>query len=244
MAHLDDSDLITYELHADAAPVRAEKEQHLRVCADCQKALADIRRFNDLLKSAEMWRAVDELTGADELRQSLGDVAARLADEDAEATALLEPILRAPGEFIWADVGHKYRGNAPAGVVRVLCQAARELFERDPMHARTLAEHATLVAEAIPDDAYPSVTLAELRGTAWKECANALRYLGLFDAAHDALSRAERAFRRLPDPALHLAIVRYIRAGVLYKSEHFDEAVSLARSAAAEFAALGQTTRY
>ena len=170
MQHLDDGDLITYLLKADSPAVSAEKQQHLHDCTACQKALAEVQEFNRQLADALMWRDADELTVADPLRQSLSEWAARLTEEDAEALTLLHPILRAPGEFIWADIGHKYRGAAPAGIVRVLCQTAREFFERDPLHARTLAEHATLVAEAIADDAYPAVIVTELRGGAWKEC--------------------------------------------------------------------------
>ncbi|MBV9494568.1 MAG: hypothetical protein JOZ54_10000 [Acidobacteria bacterium] len=244
MQHLDDSDFITYLLKADSEAVFEDKRRHLRNCVECQKALADVEDFNRHLRDAVMWRAADDLSNADSLRQSLSEWAARLAEEDAKASALLGLILRSPGEFIWADVGNKYRGDAQAGVVRILCQTAREFFERDPLHARTLAEHATLVAEAIADDVYPAVITAELRGMAWKECANAFRYLGLFDAANDALNRAERAYRRLPDSSLPLAITGFIRASVFYKSERFEEAAALASTAATEFSRLRQTTRY
>jgi tetratricopeptide (TPR) repeat protein len=241
--HPDPDEITAYALDPDRVADRAAFEAHIEDCAQCAGVLADYRLLNDALRKRETWAAADALLGEDSARDSIAEAAAVAAAEDAEAAELLQPILAAPGQYLWADLVRDPRYHT-AGVVRLLCREARELFEREPLDAAERAYDAALIAESIPDDRYPIIVIEELRGTAWKEYANACRYLGRFREAHDALDRAEAAYRRLPEPDLLLCNVRYVRATVLQKSERWEEAAAMARECARQYAGLGQTMRY
>jgi tetratricopeptide (TPR) repeat protein len=79
---------------------------------------------------------------------------------------------------------------------------------------------------------------------AWKEYANACRYLGRFDTALDAINRAERAYRRLLSNEIELAIMDYVRGTVLWKKERFEEALACARKSSEAFSAFRDRDRW
>lgn len=241
--HVTADQLIDYAVEPDRVVDRAVIEEHLRHCAECAALLADVRNIDAALAQSDLWVMVEELGDGPEGGSSAEDFAAWMAAEDVEAAELLAPMLAAPGEFVWANVSANPRFHT-AGVVRLLCKTAKSFCERKPLIARALAEQAILIAESIGSEIYPGGTVDELRGTAWKDLANALRFLGSYPEALGALDRAERAFRRVPASDLHQAIVHFVRATVLMKAERLDEAEPLARSSAAAFASLGQSSRY
>ncbi|HKO57513.1 MAG TPA: tetratricopeptide repeat protein [Thermoanaerobaculia bacterium] len=243
MQHVTAEQLIDYAVEPERVVDRGVIEEHLRHCADCASLLADVRNIDAALAHPDLWKMADELADSAEGGSPAEDFATWMAAEDVEAAQLLAPMLAAPGEFVWANVSANPRFHT-AGVARLLCKTAKSFCERKPLIARTLAEQAILIAESIRDETYPGGTVDELRGTAWKDLANALRFLGNYQEALDALDRADRAFRRVPASVLHQAIVQFVRATVLMKSERLDEAEPLARSSAATFASLGQSTRY
>jgi tetratricopeptide (TPR) repeat protein len=130
------------------------------------------------------------------------------------------------------------------GAVRVLSEAANAACERNPLHARNLAEAALAVAEQLSSDDYPRDTLHSLRGLAWKECANALRFLAEYPAALDALDRADREFSRLGSQAFEFGNLAYIRASVLMYMDRLSEATIQAGESARIFATFGDTERW
>jgi AraC-like DNA-binding protein len=95
-----------------------------------------------------------------------------------------------------------------------------------------LAQAAQAIAEALPDDYYPSAIIYELRGRAWKEYATACRDLGRYQSGLDALDRAENAYRNLPDSEPGLAAIGLSRAIFLWNLHRYAEALPCARSAA------------
>jgi tetratricopeptide (TPR) repeat protein len=80
-----------------------------------------------------------------------------------------------------------------------------------------------------------------MRGLAWKECANALRFLAEYPAALDAVDRAEREFSRHGPGAYELAGLAYIRAVVFTYMDRLDEATQQAQESARICAAYGDT---
>jgi tetratricopeptide (TPR) repeat protein len=127
--------------------------------------------------------------------------------------------------------------------VRRLNTHAHEVCESEPLDALIFAEAAVTIAELLPEDTYPAKAVFELRGTAWKECANAQMVLGQFPDALESLNRAERAYRKLASPALGLSIVALVRAGVLYEQQKLDEAAAQAEAAEVGFANIGDDQR-
>jgi tetratricopeptide (TPR) repeat protein len=210
-----------------------ELEAHLGACASCRETVASIRAFDESLASEELWHFADELLEGG-LQQPLSELAERIESEDTAAERLLRPHLVSPFRFLWSNIHQKKRYRT-GGAVRVLARESAAVREEDPLHALNLADAAIAIAEALPDDHYPARGINHLRGLAWKERANACRYLGRFDGALDALDHAERAYRRLLQHDVELAIVQYVRATVLWKRQQLNEALALARESAAAF---------
>jgi tetratricopeptide (TPR) repeat protein len=231
--HIPDEILTQYADDPQSVPDREAIESHLAVCAACWTRLDDLRTLGSAMADGETWWAVDQIAGDKGLR-ALREFTARLDAEDAEAARMLEPLLDSQYRFTYANIIRKPRFRT-GGVVRLLSRTARSQFLREPLFALVLADVASAIAASLPDDYYPSAAVNDLRGNAWKEYATACRYLGRLQEGFDALDRAERAYRRLPDPVMQLARVALARATMLFEQQRYDEALPLARTAATQF---------
>jgi tetratricopeptide (TPR) repeat protein len=240
--HVDDADLIDYSDDPARLRNRAEVEEHLQLCADCRRQVDDYRLLAVALRDEETWWYADEAS-VDRGPGVVRDFEQRLAAEDAFAERALRPLVASKYVFMYANIARKKQFRT-GGMVRLLCRAAYDEVVRDPVFAQALAEAATLIAEALPDDLYPLQAVNDLRGAAWKEYSTACRYLGDFDRALDALDRAERAYRRLLFGAPGIAVVNLARGGVLWKQQRYPEALARAREAAEAFASQGNERRY
>ena len=240
MAHIPESELAIFAFSPDAvaAERRAEIEAHLGGCGSCRTTADFFAVTEDDLMDVDVW----EPTAGSATRDALFEYAARIANEDAEADALLAPLLANPGKAAWTNLAAQRRFLS-GGVVRRLNGAAHEIYADRPLDALTFADAAISVAEALADDLYPANAIYEIRGTAWKERANALMLLGDFAEAHASVTRAERAYQRLPFPGLGLACVELVRAAVLYQQQRLEEAAVTAKRAEIAFAHLGEDQR-
>lgn len=166
-----------------------------------------------------------------------------LAREDAEAREQLEPFLGSPAAFRRANVAAIPTMHT-AGAVRRLCAESRRLRERQPMHALVVADAAIAIVDQLSPARYPSAAVAELRGDAWYERANVLRYLGRYAEALDALDLAARAYERSPVAAFPGATVDYLRAVLFVELDRYDDARRLARKSARVFRQFGESERF
>lgn len=240
MDHPADDLLTSYVLDPLLVPDRAALEAHLEACTECRARLAEARAFESLLQDDASWPEEEATPLGMELRAS----AAARAEEDEEAAALLDRVLDGPpASFVWENLQEKPKYYT-AGVVRRLIAAAAGAWYSAPLHALNLAETAIAIAGMLPTERYSDVEIASLRGTAWKWRANALRLLGRYPLAFEALDRAERIYATLPRPELDLASVRFIRATVFYEQEAYERAAALAAQASDEFSHLGQVEMY
>ena len=243
MSHIPEGELALYAAHPEAIAEgrRGEVEAHLAACAECQEAHDFFAIRDDIgedLAEADTWEPI--LGSA--TRDSLMEYGARVAEEDRDAEIVLKPFLDNPINTAWTTLLAKRRYRT-GGVVRKLCAAAHGIHDNKPRIALTFADAAISVAEALPDDLYPARAVYRLRGTAWKERANAQLLLGEFPQAHESLDHAERAYSRTPHNGLGLSIVALVRAGVLKEQERFDEAMVLAERAERGFGHAGDEKR-
>jgi tetratricopeptide (TPR) repeat protein len=240
MTHCSDDDLAWHSLKP-----RLEIAAHLDECAECSARYEAVLQFDAALSAGDTWTYRRNLRSSeDRARGHLREIAARLGNETAEAERSLGPLIANPLPFIWKDVSRK-RGFRTAGAVRVLCAAANDACERDPLHALNLADAALSIATSFNEaEHYLGVKVHQLSGHAWKERANALRYLGRFPGALDALDQAKRAYERADANPFDLAVLLYTRGIVLYRSARASEAEQCADEAAAIFAATGDRVRY
>lgn len=240
MDHIPEGELAIFAFSPDAvsAQRREEIQRHIAACAGCRATSDFFAVAEDDLADIDVW----EPSVGSATRDALFAYAARIAAEDREADELLKPLFENPGKAAWQNITTQKR-FLTGGVVRRLCTHAHNVFENDPLDALTFADAAISVAEALPEDTYPANAVYELRGTAWKERANALRLLGDFGEALPSLARAERAYRHLVSPGLGLSSVAYVRATVLYEQQRLEEAAVMAEQAERGFAHLGDEER-
>ncbi|MEA2343207.1 MAG: hypothetical protein QOF63_1376 [Thermoanaerobaculia bacterium] len=241
MNHIDDDVLADYVL-SEGRDDRtfAGVASHLRECEQCQIRFRGTVAFFEALTTQEVWQAADGALGVIDEERSVLEFAARCQREYLDACAALGALLDDPVAFV-RERFERHPEYTTAGAVRVLSEAANAACERNPLHARNLAEAAVVIAETLSTDDYPQDMVHSLRGLAWKECANALRFLAEYPAALDAVDRAEHEFSRHGPGAYELGNLAYVRASVLMYMDRLTEATKQAVESAKICAAYGDT---
>ena len=239
--HYDEATLADYLDAPDSFADRDGLERHLAACRRCRELLDELKELEAALQSGELWNAAEALTR--DTPESISALAAALRREEELAAQRLARIVDSPIMFRRANLAARAELHN-AGAVRFLCTQSRALREKQPMHALTLADAAVALSDRLPGERYPATMIADLRGGAWLERANALRYLGRFAEALDALDIAENAYARTPVATFSLALVQYLRSVIFFETERLDEATRLARGAARVFRQFGEDERF
>jgi tetratricopeptide (TPR) repeat protein len=169
------------------------------------------------------------------------ETAKRLKDERAGAGVVLEVVDATPAEQ-WPALATDERFQTSAALERLGDEVRRRL-DRNPREALALAELATTIADALPKTTYPAVTLAQIRAMAWKDRANALRFLGRYEETFKAIAHAEEVLEKHVALGLDRAVVDLVNALTLVDTGRFDEARALAMTCGGVFLAHGDLTR-
>ena len=230
MKHYDEEALSRYALDRSLTPDGDAIASHLAECETCRRHFTDFADIDDAMRDPRTWASVDALRGhAGRFQEALA-VKERIDDEDAAAARLISPLLRSPLRFRNAAIARNPKAQT-AGVVRYLCAAANERHEKRPEFSLELTLCAYDVALSLGPAASASKRFC--MALSLRERANALRYLGRFTEALQALDSAEELFDEAPAADPHdIAIVQLIRATVFVESEHLEEAHLLSRKAA------------
>lgn len=157
--------------------------------------------------------------------EEFASTARRLQREREASAELVDRALRETPRGEWMSLATR-RELQTSGVVERLSASADDL-ERDPRKALAVAELASALADAIDDDAYPHIVIAQIRAHAWKDRGRALCYLARYDEALGALDVALRHLEPFGTLAHDRAIVGFVRAIVLQHVRRFDEAHAL-----------------
>ena len=201
----------------------------------------DEEMLEEALRDPETWASVDALISRPSRFKEALALKTRIDREDAAAARLLSPLLDSPLRFRNAAIARNPKAQT-AGVVRFLCAAAHERHEKRPEFSLELTLCAYEIALTLGRSASASQHFC--MALSLRERANALRYLGRFTEALEALDSAETLFDESPAADPHdLAIVQYIRATVFVESERLDEARSASREAAKVFREYGDGPR-
>lgn len=227
----------------DAGRAAADVRQHMSRCEECRRIADDIRAFESELANPACW---DGLAPADEESpDELRALDTSFEAEYAEATRLLEEYEQREAAPRFAAYGvARLPELQTGGAVRRLCELAHGMCERYPLYALTLAEAAVAISESLPVDRYLRQARSQWRGDAWKEQANALRFLGRYPEALSALDFAEHEFARVAPEAIGIISVLYVRAWVLTEQDELDQAQRLALRAAERACEVGDHSRY
>ena len=242
MSHLDDDVLAEYAVLGEAYSGHRQVADHLGECSDCTVRLNGLKAFYGALNARDTWEAARVLDASRIREEQLLAFAARSQQEYVDANAMLSPLLSNAVAFVRERVDRRQEYRT-AGAVRVLAEAANSSCEREPIHARNLADAALALANSLPADDYPEDAIRSLRGLAWKERANALRYLAEYDAALEALDHAAVEFEHFGSHAFEFANLAYIRAVILTYTDRLEEAAARAAESAAIFSDHGDINR-
>ncbi len=197
---------------------REDIESQVANCAECGASFDFYAVAEEDLGDLAVWQPIIGSTAA-----AMSAYAHRCAAEDAEADELLKGYFEKPRKAAMANIRNQRKLHT-GGVVRRLNAKAHEVVASEPLDALIFADLAQVVADLLPDDTYPNDAVYELRGTAWKERANALLRLAEFDEALESLRRAEGAYEHLRSSGYGLAAVELVRAAVFYERGDFEEA--------------------
>lgn len=156
----------------------------------------------------------------------LAEVARRLQSERISAPEAVARLLDSTPREEWARLA-EHPTLRTSGALDELAARLRSSCEKDPKEALSLSSLATTIAETLPPDAYPAVTLAQLRAHAWKDRAHTLRYLGRHIESLEAIAMAERALEPFAATAFDKAIVALVKASTLQQVGRFDESRAL-----------------
>lgn len=166
----------------------------------------------------------------------------RLEHERARAAGKLQRLLRETPRKEWPWLARNAELHDCGALEELSAEIDRRL-DASPREALVLAELATVIADSLPEDAYPSVLLAQIRATAWKDRGQALAYLARYDEAFAALDTAEAYVAMFGTLAHDVAIVSLVRATVLQQVGRFDESVELLPQCGRTFVAHGDLRR-
>jgi tetratricopeptide (TPR) repeat protein len=154
------------------------------------------------------------------------ETARRLQRERAVSEDLVSSALRDTPRAAWPRLCERSELHT-SGALERLGQEVDLRRSTDPREALAIAELASSIADALAENAYPPIILAQLRAHAWKDRSQALSYLGRYDEALRALDHAERHFEAFGTLAHDRAMVRFCRATLLQHLRRFDEAQSI-----------------
>jgi tetratricopeptide (TPR) repeat protein len=240
VTHLSAEELSIYSIDRALLDDPDAAQKHLSDCGSCRAEVELNRRFDESLRSSEPWRVADP--ASDSHRKSLHAMARQTQEEDKEAEQLLAPLLASPDRGLWAELANDTRYRT-GGIVRKLSAAANQLNAQTPTEALAISSAALAISMELPDDLYPARAVFALRGLAWKEQSNALRFLDRFREGLEALSRAEECFAGLDAPDFDLAIIEFNRASVLFERDDLYAAEGAAGRSSALFRHFGQEAR-
>ncbi len=164
---------------------------------------------------------------------SFGAIARKLVQEKVDSTDQVLRVLRETPREEWLTLAGRPE-FLTSGTLDSLGKLAAEL-ERDPQESLAATALATTIADALSEDSYPQVVIAQHRGQTWKDRARALCYLARYDEALAALDRADAALEGHGTLAHDRAINDFVRSIVLSHLRRFDEAQDLLESCRAVF---------
>jgi len=156
------------------------------------------------------------------------ETARRLERERDGVEDVVARLLRSTPVSEWSSLADERELHSSAAVEQLI-EEVRKRAEKIPLEALTLADVATIISETLPTNSYPPVVLAQLRASAWKERAQALRYLGRVDDALAAIETAEERLGHFASATFDRGVVFLTKSRILHQLGRTAEAYSLLR---------------
>jgi tetratricopeptide (TPR) repeat protein len=240
MTHLSEVELLRA---GRDQPLSEASRSHLGRCEECREGVAEVRECERILGDPKSWdAAAPESTATDAIADALIAYRNRLEKEDADARRLLETVGDGGAEMLAILIREAPEAET-AGLVRELIARSETERERTPRKALAWIEVARNVAARLGQQGLPAGAAEHLRGLAEKEYANALRVLGRYSEAFEALDRAEAWLSVGGAAEYDLAIAAFGRGILCAAVGRSEEALGFARSSAEVLAEYGDTRR-
>ncbi len=208
----------------------SDELQHLADCSSCRQRFSEnVLPFN----------AARRREGA----RAFAAAAAQLERERESGSDVVERQLRETPIEEWPGLAESpaLRNNA---ALEQMSEEVRKRIERKPVEALAIANLATSIAESLPVNSYPAAVMAQIRSTALRDRANALRYLGRLDEAYDSIETAEARLGEFPGAAHDRAIIWLVKAMIQGQMDLFDEAEQMITAASIVFADVNDLPRF
>lgn len=169
------------------------------------------------------------------------ETAERLRTERTTSGGVLETVEATPPEA-WPSLAERPEFQTNAALEK-LGEEVHRRIDRNPGEALVLAELATSIADALPENVYPAVTLAQIRAMAWKDRATVLRFLGQIPETFEAIERADEILKNHVVLRLDRAIVDMVQALALVDTGKYDDACAIAITCGSVFLSHGDVQR-
>jgi tetratricopeptide (TPR) repeat protein len=203
---------------------------HLAECSACrQRFTANVLPFDPAARRSR--------------EREFASVAAKLERERDESSDVVARYLRDTPPEEWSRLAEMpdLRNNA---ALEQMSDEVRRRLHRKPREALAIANLSASIAESLAPSQYPSVMLAQLRGTAWKDRASTLRYLARYDEALEAAERGEEAVAAFASLEHDRAIIRLVKGMIFLQTERFAEARSILAECRTLFGEYGDERRH
>ena len=233
--HLTDDEALLW--HLEFVQAGDERADHVAACESCSSLVSETSDLISQLREPETWRIPSERSSWRASLANLESLQERLETEEADAHATI-------ARSRPSDLEERATTHPTVGLVRALTTASFQSVERDPSRGALLARLGVEAASRLRESDYPPDVVAMTRGLAWRQQANALRMLGTFTEALEALDRGATEFSRTRVPAPELASLDYIRAAILYTQGNLPAAGQLLEAAIDIFRSFGDETRW
>jgi hypothetical protein len=216
----------------------AARDKHLDTCPLCKRTLQSIRDTTVLLKEPAIWDRQRISSGPRaETLVLLRRVQATMVAEDAAAESHIRQLLSGPRET-WAQKLYAYPEWRTPGLIRRLIGATDSYNFDSPLDAVELTRLMTGIAEGLSPFSGREALVAD----SWREHAFALTVVGSYEAASEAVHRAEQAGESVSE--FSHARTMLMGSLVLRSKEDWTNAAAMARRAAQDFLRYGDVTRY
>jgi tetratricopeptide (TPR) repeat protein len=220
---------------AGGAQRRRILEHILAGCPRCRESLDALRELRHDTSAAQDEPELPSISG---ILAGLGERAARIDRERAEARNLLRDFVRHPVARQWTLVRNSHRFDTwsfCAGLIEVSFEAIYD----DPRRSVELAQMAHEIAERLDPGPYGERAVLDLRGRASAHVGNARRALGDLGGADDCLRRARALLEEGTGDPLDEAELLYYEASLLRARRELEPALRKARRSVRLYRELG-----
>jgi len=175
-----------------------------------------------------------------ETKEQLFEVMEQIAAEREAARPIVEKLVTGGEPVDDIEIPDGWR---TAGMVVELTEGAANICETNPLRSLPLQQLALAVATSIPEENYPSVVSARLKGNAWKEIAWVHTYQNAYEATLRASKTAQMIFAREGVLLHNEARVGVIRSYVFSFLRRDEEALRTIEHCAEVFRSFGDEER-